>query len=65
MAVELLPESQWKGPSKVLPGSKAASGADGSADGSADDAEDAAGNAAGAEAAPEIFQVRLCLLSET
>lgn len=51
MCIELLPESQWKGPSKVLPGTAAAAGDDSP---SSDD-----GAAATTDEAPvaEIFQV--------
>jgi hypothetical protein len=58
VAVELLPEAQWKGSSKTLPGSAAAAAGDASpgSDGAAEDENQA-------EMATEIFQVRLLTLS--
>jgi hypothetical protein len=57
VAVELLPESQWKGASKTLPGSAAAAAGDQSpgSDGGPEDETQG-------EMAPEIFQVRLRLM---
>lgn len=54
VAVELLPEAQWKGPSKVLPGAAAAAAGDASP-GSSDETA-AAGEVDEAPAA--IFQVK-------
>lgn len=55
VAVELLPESQWKGASKTLPGGAAAAAAGDQSPGS--DVSPEAAAAADADVAPEIFQV--------
>jgi hypothetical protein len=58
VAVELLPESHWKGPSKILPGAAAGAAADPKAAGSPGGSSDeAAAPEAEADMAPEIFQV--------
>lgn len=60
VAVELLPESEWRRPSSRLPGQ----GKAGTSTGTENEEEDADGgeDEEGAEAVPELFQVRVCVL---
>ena len=67
VAVELLPEAEWRQPSSKLPGQgKAAGGGKGGGEGGEEEEEDGGERGdddkedTGTEAAPELFQVRLC-----
>ncbi len=65
MAVELLPEDQWRSPSKVLPGGKGGGGGgggeggDGEESGGGDEGEEADAEAAKDAAGATLFEVRV------